>query len=951
MRERRIAGALLSLVLSAGSGQAAEVPRLLADIDTTPAPLGSFAAPPAGFVSAGDRLLFSTASYYNSDDEGILWQTDGTASGTGAVSSSTCPFPCRSIVPLATWHGLALLKVSFGDDSAPQTRLWRSDGTAAGTFPLTDQLSNGDLEKLLRVVSPPSGGVFYFTGCLPEGGCLLWRSDGTRAGTAVLADGEFPTVNPHAFAFWSGKLYFLAGPGNGTGLWSTDGTPEGTKRLTDVAELDQFSGTIVPTPSHLFFSAGNTSEDLWVTDGTPEGARLVADFPALPCVPELLDCEQGDVSSLFAFGDSVLFIEHRPDNGTDIWRSDGTPGGTGPQAGVPIRISEIRRAGSRWLLLDDALSLRTASDDFSHVEPLTGCDGGDCPTVSWFFSTPGPAGALLFVGADAAHGMELWTTDATSGGTHRLSDACPGACSAFSTWTFQDALATVSSLAYFRALPSEGADPFQGDELWVTDGTAAGTHRVAGHVAGLGIAGGLACFGIVGEEGADSEIWTTDGSAAGTRRVTTLQRIAPGSQPLILKRRGGALLLASNGSGEEIWRSNGTPQGTLAVPGAELDGTRAIANAIVTQVGPLSFFSVSRSLAKPDTVSTELWRTDGTGPGTRGIASFGTRGILELQTAWGGKLLFLMRTGGTCAFWSSDGTSAGTREILPLSPGIECPTAASVLDGSRFFFVARVADPGGAVSQIFVSNGTPAGTRQLSAFGNFLHPYFGDAPAVAGGIAFFRIFGFRHDTEEVEIWRSDGTPAGTYRVFKDLGEASDFFGFRGFLYFTATTEPLGPRYLYRAAVRGTGAPVLLAQVAPSPLEVLNYFASGQITPVGGRLFFAGWDADAGNELWVTDGTPAGTHRVSDVRPGPGSSYPYSLAVAGSRVFFSAEDGEHGRELWESDGTPGGTHMVWDLNPGGFSSNPGGLLVSNGYLFFSADDGATGVEPWALRLEP
>ena len=102
---------------------------------------------------------------------------------------------------------------------------------------------------------------------------------------------------------------------------------------------------------------------------------------------------------------------------------------------------------------------------------------------------------------------------------------------------------------------------------------------------------------------------------------------------------------------------------------------------------------------------------------------------------------------------------------------------------------------------------------------------------------------------------------------------------------------------------------------------------------------------------MTDGTPAGTRLVLDVRRGPASSAPAGLVAAGARIYFSAEDGEHGRELWTSDGTPEGTRMVADLNPSGFSSSPAELTVSNGYLFFHADDGQVGVEPWALRLEP
>src|SRR4051794_26893237 len=108
-------------------------PYRLGDLNTAPgSPLFTVPVPPTGFISLGNKALFSTADP-RTGDEGILWSTDGTARGRVAISSSLSPAPCQGIRPRAVWHGLALLQVSPG--SAPPYLL-RSDGTPAGTFPL-----------------------------------------------------------------------------------------------------------------------------------------------------------------------------------------------------------------------------------------------------------------------------------------------------------------------------------------------------------------------------------------------------------------------------------------------------------------------------------------------------------------------------------------------------------------------------------------------------------------------------------------------------------------------------------------------------------------------------------------------------------------------------------------------------------------------------------------------
>lgn len=113
-----------------------------------------------------------------------------------------------------------------------------------------------------------------------------------------------------------------------------------------------------------------------------------------------------------------------------------------------------------------------------------------------------------------------------------------------------------------------------------------------------------------------------------------------------------------------------------------------------------------------------------------------------------------------------------------------------------------------------------------------------------------------------------------------------------------------------------------------------------ITPVGDQIFFTARTAAAGNELWRSNGTPAGTVRVKDIRPGSAGSYPSSLANVNGTLYFSANDGVRGAELWKSDGTAAGTKLVKEINRISSGSRPESLTNVSGTLFFSAFNGSS-----------
>ncbi len=108
--------------------------------------------------------------------------------------------------------------------------------------------------------------------------------------------------------------------------------------------------------------------------------------------------------------------------------------------------------------------------------------------------------------------------------------------------------------------------------------------------------------------------------------------------------------------------------------------------------------------------------------------------------------------------------------------------------------------------------------------------------------------------------------------------------------------------------------------------------------VGYKVYFTAQDAEHGEELWVSDGTVAGTRMVKDIFPGSTSSGVSWMQRFNDKVVFQAQsDTEIGTELWISDGTEAGTYMVKDIHFFG-SSNPSGFTQLNETQFiFAAQD--------------
>ena len=106
--------------------------------------------------------------------------------------------------------------------------------------------------------------------------------------------------------------------------------------------------------------------------------------------------------------------------------------------------------------------------------------------------------------------------------------------------------------------------------------------------------------------------------------------------------------------------------------------------------------------------------------------------------------------------------------------------------------------------------------------------------------------------------------------------------------------------------------------------------------------FQATDAVNGTELWITDGTDAGTMLLKDIYAGATNSTPGNFfRLADGKVLFAATDAVSGRELWVTDGTAAGTTLFKDINPLAASSGARSIGLSNGGLLLRADDGVNG----------
>ena len=475
------------------------------------------------------------------------------------------------------------------------------------------------------------------------------------------------------------------------------------------------------------------------------------------------------LSSITATSNFFYFALNDDVHGLELWRSDGTPGGT-------------------HLIKD--------------INP-----GGASSSPSKFLLI---GNTLYFLASDEVHGNELWKSDGTTAGTVLVKDVYPG-----TTSSSIDFLTDANGTLYFQA--DNGID---GIELWKSDGTTSGTKLVRDIFAGsepsypdfMTELNGLVYF-RAGHPAYGYELWKTDGTREGTTLVKDFNVGQGDGSPIYIVKSGAYLYLAASPSGvtQQLWKSDGTAEGTIQL------GSRYPLSIIPSPAGGVYFFGELPATGR------ELWKSDGTTAGTvlvKDIYAGATSSIGFNQgkpVIIGDKVyLAASSTNGGKELWGSNGAAAGTQLIKDINPGIEESYISDLtVVGSSLYFGAYDGEHG---SELWTSDGTSKGTRMVSDI------FPGSASSLPrnfqafNGRVFFSIFG----DNGAELWISDGTTDGTVKIFPASEELPN-------VYVTSPADGAQEQkvQLNITAKAVPGASSYTVQLSPTP-----DFSSGVISKIG-----------------------------------------------------------------------------------------------------------------------
>lgn len=350
------------------------------------------------------------------------------------------------------------------------------------------------------------------------------------------------------------------------------------------------------------------------------------------------------------------------------------------------------------------------------------------------------------------------------------------------------------------------------------------------------------------------------------------------------------------------------------------------------------FKNIEEAGSLPSTIS--LWKTDGTIAGTRRLKTFDGGNInsrasfqVKLITNVNGTVFFIAGSAGDgvgYALYKSDGTTAGTALVKDINTVDTNLTVSDLYAAGRYLYFK--ANPNGTTTsgaEWWISNGTAAGTYQITHFGNFNSGSV-SANTIAHNDTLYIATSYGATNDPRQIWKLTPDPSNPDSIYYEakVNTVSLLKMMDEKIYFTDTDIFYASRRFYAGGRSRTDTVLLQLGAVPQGSDPATMFY-----PLNGYYYYFARMGTSVYNLWRTNGTAEGTTLVSDATKSPGL-----VIQVGNTIYFRAVDakvsGSTAFNIWKSDGTTEGTKKVADRI---FPNQVGAMGTDGTYYYFTSTD--------------